>query len=299
MTLVERNPASRRTFLAGMVGLALAGSACRSSAGPVAGPSPAAAAPTVASLTAADPFYIAHRGGGGNWPEMTAHAYEQATRIPGLQALEISVVLSADGVLVCHHDPTTTRVTGVATTIADETWADLSRLQVSAADTTDPEQSPQPVARLDDILERYIDRFVLFIEPKVKPAEAPLLARLTGLLAPERIVWKQPLVARGFRAAADAGFTTWGYVLDDPSFLGANLTRLGSAREIDMLGIPVHGRPALVKAAADTAAAAGKKTIAWAITTEGERKRALSFGASGLMTSNVLGLVPGASAASG
>src|SRR5687767_13268304 len=93
---------SRRSLLSGALAAGLVGSSCRSGSAPAAVDTP----PTTASLTAASPFYIAHRGGGGNWPEMTAYAYEQATKIKGLQALEISVCLSADGVLVCSHDPT-------------------------------------------------------------------------------------------------------------------------------------------------------------------------------------------------
>jgi len=287
MTEIEPARLTRRSLLSGVLASALAGSACSSSDG-----SPVAKPPTVASLTAGSPFYIAHRGGGGDWPEMTAYAYEQAARIPGLQALEISVCLSADNVLVCSHDATTTRVTGARRTIAEETWATLSTLQVSPADTTDRTQPARPLARLDDLLERYIDRYVLFIEPKVPAAEAPLLNRLQGLLNPDRVVWKQTLTGAGFGAAKNVGFGTWGYVLDEPSHLGDNLTRLAADPKIDMLGIPVRGRAALVQAAAGAAAANGKKTIAWPIITEADRQRALVFGASGLMTSRISELMP-------
>jgi len=278
---------TRRSLLSGALASALVGGACQSP-----GSASAPGAPTVASLTAETPFYIAHRGGGGDWPEMTAYAYERAASIPGLQALEISVCLSADNVLVCSHDPTTTRVTGVRRTIAKETWATLSKLEVSPADTTDPTQAARPLTRLDDILERYIGQYVLFIEPKVPAAEAPLLDRLRGLLNPDRVVWKQTLTGAGFGAAKNVGFGTWGYVLDEPASLGDNLTRLAADPTIDMLGIPVRGRPALVQAATEAAAAHGKKTIAWPITTEADRQHALGFGASGLMTSRIAELMP-------
>jgi len=284
---------TRRSFLAGTLATALVGTGCRTSAEPA----PTAPAPTVASLTATAPFYIAHRGGGGNWPEMTAYAYEQASKIPGLQALEISVCLSADGVLVCSHDPTTARVTGTDYTIAKETWATLSTLYTTAEKTTDPSQPARPLARFDELGERYIDRFVLFVEPKVPAAEGPLLRQLTSLLNPERVVWKQPLTSGGFGAAKDAGFATWGYVLDDPSFLGANLTRLTADSRIDMLGIPVFGPQRVIRAAQDAADDQGKKTIAWPITINAERERALGFGASGLMTSNIADLMPAPSPA--
>ena len=67
---------TRRAFLGGALALTAAGAGC-STPRPTAG-----GAPTVATLTAAQPFYIAHRGGGGNWPEMTAYAYARPPRFP-------------------------------------------------------------------------------------------------------------------------------------------------------------------------------------------------------------------------
>ena len=78
---------SRRTLLGGVLAAAVAG------CGRPRSPTPDNEF-SVAALTAADPFYIAHRGGGGNWPEMTAYAYAQAAQVPGIKALEISVCLS-------------------------------------------------------------------------------------------------------------------------------------------------------------------------------------------------------------
>lgn len=43
---------------------------------------------TVSTLLASNPFYIAHRGEGRNWPEMTAYAYDQAAGLPYLKAIE-------------------------------------------------------------------------------------------------------------------------------------------------------------------------------------------------------------------
>ena len=124
---------------------------------------------------------------------MTAYAYAQAAQVPGLQALEISVCLSADGVLVCSHDPTTARLTGTAYTIAEQTWATLSTLKVSGAETTEPDQPAQPLTRFDDVVEAYIGQFVLFVEPKVNAAADPLMVRMAALDQPERVVWKSPI----------------------------------------------------------------------------------------------------------
>lgn len=50
-------------------------------------------------------FKMAHRGGAGLWPPNTMYAYERAVEM-GMDALEMDVHRTADGVLVVRHDPT-------------------------------------------------------------------------------------------------------------------------------------------------------------------------------------------------
>jgi glycerophosphoryl diester phosphodiesterase len=272
---------TRRAFLGGALALAAAGAGC-SPPRPTAG-----GAPTVATLTAAQPFYIAHRGGGGNWPEMTAYAYAQAAQVPGLQAMEISVCLSADGVLVCSHDPTTARMTGTPYTIAEETWATLSTLKVSGSETTDPGQAAQPLTRFDDVVEAYIGRFVLFVEPKVKPAADPLMVRMAALDQPERVVWKSPINSPGFAEAKRRGFGTWGYVLNEPAHTGDNLARYAASADIDLIGAPQGESESFITQVTQAGRANGKQTIAWPIRSPADRERVLELGCTGMMTSNL------------
>ena len=220
----------------------------------------------MASLTAADPFYVAHRGGGGDWPEMTAYAYSQASRVPGIRALEISVCLSKDGVLVCSHDPTTTRLTGTAYTIADQTWQTLSALKVSGAETTKPKQPAQPLTRFDDVVDAYIDSFVLFVEPKVNAAVSPLMVRMAALGQPDRVVWKQP-------AHLDS------------------VERFAAEKDIDMLGAEIGQPDDVIVRISGAAAREGKKTLAWPIRTPEERDKALSLGCHGLMAADPVELL--------
>jgi glycerophosphoryl diester phosphodiesterase len=272
---------TRRAFLGGALALTAAGAGCST-------PRPSAGgAPTVGTLTAAQPFYIAHRGGGGNWPEMTAYAYAQAAQVPGLQAMEISVCLSADGVLVCSHDPTTERMTGTAYTIAEQTWATLSALKVSGAETTEPDQAAQPLTRFDDVVETYIGRFVLFVEPKVKAAADPLMVRMAALDQPERVVWKSPINSAGFAEAKRRGFGTWGYVLNEPAHTGDNLTRYAASPEIDLVGAPQGESESFISQVSQAGQNNGKQTIAWPIRSPAERDRVMRLGCTGMMTSNL------------
>jgi glycerophosphoryl diester phosphodiesterase len=279
---------SRRRLLAGTAAAVVVGGLAdttRASAAPSARPA------TVDTLVKGDPFYIAHRGGGRNWPAMTAYAYEQAASIPNVTALEISVCISADGVLVCNHNPTTTDMTGVAYRIADETWETLSSLMVSPKYTLNPKQPARPFTRFDEVVERYIDDYVLFVEPKVSAAAAPLMARMAALKQPERVVWKQPINSWRFWPAKKRGFTTWGYVLDEPGHTGDNLKRYAASPDIDMLGVYNAYGDDLVDEVVQAADDEGKRAIMWEIKTLGQRNRALRAGCQGLMTSNVVDLV--------
>jgi len=247
---------------------------------------------TVPGLITDTPFYVAHRGGGGDWPEMTAYAYAQAALVPGLKALEVSACLSSDGVLVCSHDPSTERVTNTKATISKETWATLSKLKVTAAETRDPHQARQPMARFEDIVRTYLDDFVLFVEPKVAEAVQPMMDLMVRLGQPQRVVWKQPINSTTFAVARQHGFATWGYVLDEPAHLGYHLTNHAASPDLDMLGASQDQSDSFIRAVVAAASANGKPTIGWPARRTSDRDRLLGLGCRGLMTSNPVEVVP-------
>lgn len=281
---------SRRALLAGALGTA-ATVAVGCGQPPVA-PAPAPAPPVdVAALVAAPTFHIAHRGGGGNWPEMTAYAYARAVEVPGIRALEVSVCRSADGVLVASHDPTTTRMTGAPYTIAEQSWATLSRLQVTGRQTTDPRQPSRALTRFDEIAEAHLDRSVLFVEAKVSPAIEPLLARLAALGQPQRVVWKAPVNSRTFARAKELGFATWGYVLNEPAHVGPHLEGLAASPHLDLLGAPRAESDTFIRAVSAAAGRHGKVTISWTIRSHEDERRVVDLGCRGLMTSHPLNVL--------
>lgn len=276
------NRISRRSFLGGTLAVAALATSCSRSTTPTTS-DPA----TFESLTARTPFYIAHRGGGANWPEMTGYAYEQATALPKLRAIEISVCLTKDKVLVCSHDATTKRVAGVDYTISQQPWSVLEPLMVTSAFTLDPAQPARPFTKFDDVIKRYINQFVVFVEPKTPEAVEPLMAAMVALDEPTRTVWKQPINHPNFAKAKSHGFTTWGYVLDQPSHQGANLKRFAADNNIDALGAERLQSDENIKKVVAAARANNKKTIMWNIETVAHRTRALDLGCEGMMTSNI------------
>jgi glycerophosphoryl diester phosphodiesterase len=90
--------------------------------------SPYPGASTVADLLTLDrPIVIAHAGGDFEWPHSTMYAYSRAVAA-GADVLELDVRLTADGVLVVHHDDTLERTTPVAGRLDEWTFDDLSAL---------------------------------------------------------------------------------------------------------------------------------------------------------------------------
>lgn len=242
---------------------------------------------TLAALVRDKPFYVAHRGGRLNWPEMTAFAYEQAAALPFVQAIEISVHLTKDGVLVCSHDANLDRVTGAPYEISEMPWERLAPLVVTSAYTEDPTQPYQPLSRLDEVLPRHIEQLVVFIEPKSKDAVEPLQAMLEQLNQPERTVWKQPVNQPHFAWAKQRGFGTWGYALDEKSHKGERLEKLVADPSIDMLGIEYKRTDEDIAALVELASSLGKPTILATIETAKQRSRALDLGCRGMMAAEI------------
>ena len=74
-------------------------------------PVPTPAASTVGELLALGrPLVIAHAGGDRSWPHSTMYAFSQAA-YAGVDVLEMDLQMTADRVLVVHHDDTVDRTT--------------------------------------------------------------------------------------------------------------------------------------------------------------------------------------------
>jgi hypothetical protein len=273
----------RRTLLAAGLGAAVAsgwGCSVQNRFHPT--PTPTQDALSVRTLTQTSPFFLGSRGGSRDWPEMTLYSYQQAALVPKILAMEISVCGTSDGVLVCSADPTTARMTGQNLTIAQETWQTLSTLRVRSDQTKDPTQPDQPLARFDEIIDAFIDRFVFFVEPTNKQGIPNLLAKLISLNRPQHIVWKQPINSVRFGEARRHGFGTLGYVLDEPAHTGGNLRRLAASADIDMLGVSIGRRAVLVDDVLQVAGQHRKPAIAWNVQNRAGLQHAIKLGFQGI-----------------
>lgn len=168
---------SRRTTL-GLLGAAAAGSlvtGCRSTSGAKVGLT------GDYSLTdwvadRGDSYLVAHRGAGDVFPEHSMESYDAAVAW-GARAMEISVGLTSDNVLVCMHDLTLDRTTNLTgnlrtTTYAQlaEGWLDIPRLGPRWALTK------VKVPLFEDVLRKFGGRVILAVEAKDERAYGPMMA---------------------------------------------------------------------------------------------------------------------------
>jgi glycerophosphoryl diester phosphodiesterase len=271
----------RRGFLLGGASLLFL-SGCRATEGPtLANGAPVAASGvryTVDDLLSSSPFYVAHRGSGDNWAEHTMDAYTNAVQM-GVKAIEVSVNVTKDGVLVCHHDQTTKRFGSSAVEIATTDWSELSKVQIDARRWLGPAYQPQPIARLTDVLDAYAGTHVIFIEDKQAENTKTLLDLLdTYEDSTSHFVWKQWAGAKQYKEASKRGYRVWGYfsrnLIDRVDDFVANL---------DYLGVPAEATDDEVARLVAT----GKPVIAWEVHHRATRDRMAALGVRGMMCSNL------------
>lgn len=242
---------------------------------------------SVTAMLAANPFYIAHRGGSLNWPEMSLHAYTQAG-FWGVGALEISVARTSDGVWFGLHDATLDRTSGTTGFVAAEhTWAEVQAYQITAAATTDPAQSTRPYATFQDIVAAYYDSHVFLVDIKDAAAYRDELLDIMDAMPgtpTDKFVSKYYGPATTWAISARArGYKTWGY------FYEVNAGSLATYEGFyDILGME-YGASAPTWT---TITSFGKPVIGHVIADSTQATTALSRGAVGLMVSGVQQVIP-------
>lgn len=236
-----------------------------------------------ADLIAEPTFLIAHRGGRDEAPEHTMEAY---TRIVGrgAAAVELSVHRTADGVLVCHHDPTLQRTCGDPAAIKDLTFAELATRRIDLRRTLGPAWGTQSIPRLTDVLDAIGGKAVLFVEPKAGAAASAVLSMVADRKLQGSTVYKQYFTARGEQAARDAGLLVWNYF--DEAASAADIAALGPRS--DMIGAVADKDPIADAQVAGVraAVATGKPVIAWALHRRHQAADLAAAGVRGFMDSS-------------
>jgi len=269
----------RRRFLLGSLStLALAGCAPTQAEDDLGTLSATDVTYTIDDLFSTSPFHIAHRGSGDNWPEHTMQAYVNSVEW-GMKALEVSVNATKDGVLVCHHDTTMTRTSGEDVTIADVSWDTLSEIPIDAREWLGPAAAPQPIPRLEEVLDAFAATHVIFIEDKQGTNTKALLELMDEYPdSTSHFVWKQWAGATQYKVATARGYKTWGY-------FGLDIIDRAQdfAARFDYLGITHRATDKQVR----WVVGFGKPVIAWEVHYRWVQARLQNLGVQGMMCSNV------------
>lgn len=234
-------------------------------------------------------WYVAHRGSGAEFPEHTLLGYDvsaQLLRTNGyVPAIEVSVVAAADKTLFCMHDQDfdkSTTSTGAATL---RPWSEVSALiRTDETDYLGPGWPGQRLVTLREVLDRFINNTVIFVEAKSNAAVQPLQRMLLEDYpqARQNVIVKMQYNNSLLSWARTNGFTTWGYLSSDGTTNDSELNTYDSV--VDMWGIPAVTSDARI----GEIVARGKDVIVWEIHRR-EQARHLSqdLGVEGLMCSRI------------
>lgn len=236
-------------------------------------------------VTATNPFFIAHRGSGGEYTEMTLAAYEGAVAA-GATAIEVSCQVSADGTLFAMHDTTLDRMTNGAWAGSSGTWtwaALLERAKVVGTPLLGPGWANQDIPTVKQILDRFMGKVVIFIEAKTSQAIVPLQNLLLKYSnSPRSVVWKMYYTNNSAPWARSHGYKVWGYV-----DVGTTQSQMDAVDvNIDYWGIPWEAPDSQITAT--LARSGGKLVIVWEVHRRSEVARLTALGVKGIMCSQYL-----------
>jgi glycerophosphoryl diester phosphodiesterase len=231
------------------------------------------------------PWVVAHRGGAAEAPENTLAAVRRALAV-GVDAVEVDVRLTADGVPVCLHDATLDRTTTGRGPLAAQPAAAVARLDATARWSGAPRYPPEPPPPLAAVLAAIAGRADLFVE--LKPQDDPAaMARLVhavwrALAAHEAFAWATAL---SFDWAALVALRRLAPALPTQALVAGPLRPADAARVaalgIDSVGLPASGCDAATMAAARRA---GLPVNAWGAEERATWERLRALGVAALTT---------------
>jgi hypothetical protein len=267
------------------VGVAVTYSSRGDQAVPTPGPSQSAQVPatysSVADMVSQNPFYVAHRGGSAQWPEMSMLAYTNAAAW-GIGALEVSVARTKDGVYFGLHDKTLDRTSEVTGDIDPTTltWAELSTTYRNKLNAPTPDGVPY--VQVSEIFDKFASNHVIFVDTKYigDPAQrAELIEQMLSAAPADHWVLKGYYDNESLtELARDEGIESWGY------YYARDLDIFDStAGNWDLLGLEIGASQAEFA----TVKARGKPVIAFFISGTASLAEATEKGANGMMVSDV------------
>ncbi|HSQ07827.1 MAG TPA: glycerophosphodiester phosphodiesterase family protein [Chromatiaceae bacterium] len=216
---------------------------------------------------------VAHRGASREAPENTLSAIRLAIA-QGVDACEVDVQATADGVLVLLHDEDLARVARDPRPVWGLTYAEVQRLDAGA--WFSPDFGGEPIPRLEQVLDLAQGHIALNLELKFTGPDQDLARRVTDLVRAAGMGGSCLLTSQslpGLRPAQALGLPI-GWVLESEPGDPATL-------DLDALSLQTHlATPALVGACRR----AGVETHVWTVNREAEMRRLIDLGVTAIIT---------------
>lgn len=158
-------------------------------------------------------YLVGHRGVGDVVPEHTQEAYDAALKW-GAKALEVSVVQTKDGVLLCQHDLTFERTTTLTGKVSDTPLTTVmdGRVDIPRLGPRWQGSGAPRIALLKDVLTKIGAKAVLCLEAKDDAAFPAMLAMVDQLGLKGSVIVKLHVSSGRFAEARAAGYPLFGYV---------------------------------------------------------------------------------------
>ncbi|MEI6244231.1 MAG: glycerophosphodiester phosphodiesterase [Acidobacteriota bacterium] len=237
-------------------------------------------------------FAIAHRGGARRRPENTMTAFDDAVAL-GVDAIELDIHLSIDGIPVVIHDPTLERTTDGRGAVADHTADALGRLDAAYA-FEDSGQFPFRgqgigISTLEQVLTRHRDMPFMV---ELKGATVELATRAVEVVrrsdAVERVLFGSfSDVGLGVIRRSGLPLITSAAVPEGLMALLRSFVWIGPGRgEYRLFQVPERRKgfrivsPRFVRLARH----AGLPVQVWVVNEEDDMRRLLSWGVTGLIS---------------
>lgn len=233
---------------------------------------------------------IGHRGNRAYAPEDTLVSFAQAVAL-GVDAIELDLHLSRDGVPVVIHDPTLDRTTDARGAVRDRTAGELARVDAGARHSADGGRSTPyrgqriGIPTLEEVLAAH-PGLPLILEIKTIEAALPILALLERMDATARVLIGsfhdqalRPFIEAGLPVAGATAELSRLYL---PALLGLRRDPL----PFQAMCIPraYRGLPLPVSRFARMMRAAGGPTHVWTVNDPTAARTLWAAGVSGIIT---------------
>jgi glycerophosphoryl diester phosphodiesterase len=217
------------------------------------------------------PEIIAHRGASSERPENTVAAFTRAAEL-GADGIELDVHLSADGVLMVHHDAVPHDAPApqlAARSISSLTASELRAFRVRG----------EPIPTLKQVLEAVGDRVTVYCElkgPATAAPAVPMLVERRARAAVHSFDHRQVADARRIAPGLARGVLEASYhVVPTDTMASVDARDLWQAAEL------------IDRALLEAVHARGGRVVAWTVDDPAEMARLAALGVDALCTNDV------------